>query len=115
MGHVVFKLILSALIIAVVTEVATKSSLLGGLIKSLPLISILSFIWLWRDTHDVAKVAALSESTFWFVLPTLPMFLVFPYLLRLGVGFEWALAASCAVTFVGYSATFALLQRFTVL
>jgi hypothetical protein len=50
----------------------------------LPLLSILAFIWLWRDTADTERIAALAQSTFWFVLPTLPMFLVLPVLLRSG-------------------------------
>jgi hypothetical protein len=53
----------------------------------LPLLSILAFIWLWRDTADTERIAALAQSTFWFALPTLPMFLVLPVLLRSGTGF----------------------------
>src|SRR6516162_6808536 len=67
------------------------------------LISILAFIWLWRDTSDTGPIAALSQSTFWFVLPTLPMFLVLPALLRGGVGFWAALGLSCVLTFVLYA------------
>ena len=60
------------------------------------LISISAMIWLWRDTGDNERIAALSEGTFWLVLPTLPMFLVLPAMLRNGFAFWTALAASCA-------------------
>src|SRR5690242_6683942 len=80
------------------------SPAIGAVILSLPLISILAFIWLWRDTSDTGAVAALSQSTFWFVLPTLPMFLVLPALLRNGAGFWPALGLSCLVTLLLYAA-----------
>ena len=77
---------------------------LGALILALPLLSILAFIWLWRDTADTERIAALAQSTFWFVLPTLPMFLVLPVLLRSGTGFWPALGLSCLLTVVLYAA-----------
>jgi hypothetical protein len=63
---------------------------------SLPLVSVLAFIWLWRDTGDTVRIAALAQSTFWFVLPSLPMFLVLPVLLRSGAGFWLSLALGSA-------------------
>jgi hypothetical protein len=68
-------------------------------------------IWLWRDTSDSELVAAHAQSTFWFVLPTLPMFILLPAMLRNGIGFWWALVASCAVTVALYSAMVWLLPR----
>jgi hypothetical protein len=70
--------------------------------RGITLISILATIWLWRDTGDNERIAALSERTFWLVLPTLPMFLVLPALLRNGFAFWTALAASCALTVALY-------------
>jgi hypothetical protein len=64
-----------------------------------------------RDTADVEEVAALAEATFWYVLPTLPMFLVLPAMLRNGIGFWLALGASCLLTIVLYAITMWLLQR----
>lgn len=61
-------------------------------------------IWLWRDTHDPIRMAAHAEATFWFVLPSLPMFLLIPLLLRLGFPFWIAIAAGCAVTILLYLA-----------
>ena len=98
MLYAVIKALLSGVVIAAASEVAKRSPAIGAVILSLPLISILAFIWLWRDTSDTGAVAALSQSTFWFVLPTLPMFLVLPALLRNGAGFWPALGLSCLVT-----------------
>ena len=108
------KTILSAIIIVVVTEVAKRSGLVGGLIKSLPLISLISFIWLYTETRDTAKVAALSVGTFWFVLPSLPFFLVFPMLLRQEVGFWESLGCSLLLMLVCYGFTFFVLSKFNI-
>jgi hypothetical protein len=102
MLYAITKAILSGAIILAASEVAKRSPTYGALILSLPFISILAFIWLWRDTGDNDRIAALSEGTFWLVLPTLPMFLVLPALLRTGVGFGIALAISCAMTMALY-------------
>jgi hypothetical protein len=102
MMYLVVKAALSGLIIMAVSEIARRSPAFGALVVSLPLISILAIIWLWRDTGDAEQIARLSESTFWFVLPTLPMFLVFPALLRHDIGFWPALLASCLVTVTLY-------------
>jgi hypothetical protein len=102
MLYLVVKAALSGAIIMLVSEVAQRRPALGALIVSLPLVSILSILWLWRDTGDSARIAAHAEATFWLVLPTLPMFLVLPALLRSGVDFRFALAASCALTVMLY-------------
>jgi hypothetical protein len=105
------KTLLSALMIVVVTETAKRSGFVGGLIKSLPLISLLSFIWLYFETKDVHKVAALSQSTVWFVIPTLPMFLLFAYLLQQNLDFWPSLGASIVCMFLCYGLTIFILGR----
>jgi len=111
MTYLIIKALLSGIIVMIVSEVARRSPGLGGLIASLPLVSILGIIWLWRDTSDIERIAAHAEATFWFVLPSLPMFLVFPAMLRNGIEFWIALAAGCALTIVLYLITFWLLPR----
>lgn len=114
MTYALVKVILSAALIALVSEVAKRSPALGALIASLPLISILGMVWLWRDTADPARLAAHSEATFWYVLPSLPMFLLLPALLRAGAPFWAALAAGAALTAALYALTAAILARFGV-
>ena len=114
MLYAVTKALLSGAIIAMASEVAKRSPALGAVIISLPLISLLTFIWLWRDTADKEAIATLAQSTFWFVLPTLPMFLVLPALLRSGFGFWSALAGSCALTVFLYFLAVWLLPKLGV-
>ncbi|MGE3529275.1 MAG: DUF3147 family protein [Methyloceanibacter sp.] len=114
MFYLAVKALLSGVIIAVVSEVAKRSPALGAMILSLPLVSILAFIWLWRDTSDTEGIAALAQSTFWFILPTLPMFLLLPMLLRNGAGFWPALGLSCLFTLILYAAMVWILARFGI-
>jgi hypothetical protein len=114
MLYAAIKALLSGVIIATVSEVAKRNPAIGAIILSLPLISILAFIWLWRDTNDTEGIASVAQSTFWFVLPTLPMFLVLPALLRGGVGFWAALGLSCLLTILLYAAMVWALGRFGV-
>jgi hypothetical protein len=104
MLYLVVKAALSAVIILLVSEIAKRSPGLGALIASLPLISVLGMIWLWQDTHDPVRMASHVEATFWFVLPSLPMFLIIPALLRQGLSFWLSLAIGCAVTIALYLA-----------
>ncbi|WP_294138503.1 DUF3147 family protein [Sphingomonas sp.] len=102
MLYLALKAIFSAIIIVAVSELAKRSPGLGALVASLPLVSVLGMIWLWRDTHDTARLAAHAGATFWFVLPSLPMFLLIPALLGRGWPFWLALLAGCALTVALY-------------
>ena len=114
MLYAAIKALLSGVIIAAASEIAKRNPAIGAVILSLPLISILAFIWLWRDTSDMERIAALSQSTFWYVLPTLPMFLVLPALLRSGTSFWPALGLSCLLTVLLYVVTVWTLGRFGI-
>jgi len=114
MLYLAAKAALSGLIIAVVSEVARRSPTLGALIVSLPLVSILGILWLWHDTSDAERIAAHAQSTFCYVLPTLPMFLLMPTMLRHGIGFWSTLAVCCVLTFVLYLATIWTLGKFGI-
>ena len=114
MLYLIAKAALSGIIIAVASEVARRYPGWGALILSLPLISLLAMAWLWRDTGDGERIASLAQGTFWLVLPTLPLFLILPALLRHGVGFWLALAISCALTILLYLLTVWLLPKFGV-
>ena len=96
------KAVASAIIIVIVSETARRKPGTGALIASLPLISVLGMIWIWRDTQDVMRLAEHSAATFWCVLPSLSMFLVIPALLERGVGFWPALVAGCVLTMTLY-------------
>ena len=102
MLYLLIKAGLSGIIIAVVSEVARKYPGFGALIASLPLVSLLGMIWLWRDTRDPIRLADHAGATFWYVLPSLPMFLLIPWLLRQGVAFWMALVLGCGLTIALY-------------
>jgi hypothetical protein len=112
MLYFLVKCTLSGIIIAVVSEIAKRSPAFGAVVASLPLVSLLAFLWLWRDTGDTERIAELAETTFWYVLPSLPMFLVMPAMLRVGMGFWISFVASCALTVVLYLLTAWVLQKF---
>ena len=104
MFYLIIKALLSGVIVAAVSEIAKRWPGLGGLVASLPLVSVLGMMWLWRDTHDPGRLAAHAEATFWFVLPSLPMFLLIPLALRRGAPFWPALLGGCTVTVALYLA-----------
>ena len=102
MLYLAIKAALSGIIIAIVSEVAKRYPGFGALIASLPLVSVLGMLWLWKDKPDPINMASHVEATFWFVLPSLPMFLLIPWLMRHGIAFYVALAIGCAVTIALY-------------
>ncbi len=104
MLYLALKALISGVIVAAVSEIAKRYPGLGGLVASLPLVSVLGMMWLWRDTHDPVRMAAHATGTFWFVLPSLPMFLLMPMLIRRGIGFWPALGAGCLLTMALYLA-----------
>ncbi len=112
MLYLIMKAAISGVIIAVVSEVARRSAGFGALIVSLPLVSILAMIWLWRDTHDPLRLAEHAGATFWYVLPSMPMFLLLPVLLKRGMPFYAALGAGCALTIVLYGLMILVGPRF---
>ena len=111
MIYLIVKAAVSGLIVALVSEIARRNPGAGGLLASLPLVSVLGMIWLWRDARDVAGMAAHAEATFWFVLPSLPMFLLIPWLLRNGLGFWPSLLLGCALTMALYATMLAFGPR----
>ncbi len=103
MLYLAVKALISGIIIAIVSEVAKRSPGLGALIASLPLVSVLGMMWLWHDTRDPVRLAAHAGATFWFVLPSLPMFLLMPVLLGRGWPFWVVLAIGCVLTVTLYA------------
>ena len=114
MIYLVVKALLSGMIIMAVSEIARRSPAFGALVVSLPLVSLLAIIWLWRDTKDVVRIANHAEATFWYVIPSLPMFLALPWMLRSGFSFWLALASSCLITVLLYGLTVIVATRFGV-
>jgi hypothetical protein len=114
MWYLILKAAISGVIVMAVSEIAKRSPAVGALVVSLPLVSILAILWLWRDTGDTTRIADHAEATFWYVLPSLPMFLAFPAMLRGGLNFWAALCLSCLLTVILYFLTILIAARFGV-
>ena len=106
------KALISGLLVAIAATIARRQPALGSLIVSLPLVSVLSMIWLWRDGASNEAMARYVSGTFWFFLPSMPMFLIIPALLRRGITFWPALGIGCAVTIALYLIMIAVAARF---
>jgi hypothetical protein len=98
----VLKIAVTALLVVAISEVSKRSSFVGALLASVPIVSVLAMIWLYTDTRDVAQVATLARSVFWLVLPSLVLFLLLPVLLQRGYHFYSSLAASIGATILVY-------------
>jgi hypothetical protein len=109
MTWLVTKYLLTAGMVVFISEVAKRSDKLGGLIASLPLITLLTLTWLFIENQSEEKIANHAYYTFWYVIPTLPMFLLFPYLLP-KIGFWLTMGASALLT-IGCFGLFALLMK----
>jgi hypothetical protein len=104
MWQYVFKVILTAAAVVAVAEVAKRSTFWAAAVASLPLTSLLAFVWLYVDTRSTERVADLSQGIFWLVLPSLTLFILLPLLLRGGLGFWLSLGVSCVATAAAYFA-----------
>ena len=113
MQYLILKYLLTAGVVVAVSEFAKRSDKLGGLIAALPLVTVLTLIWLYVEHQPTAKIANHAYYTFWYVMPTLPMFLLFPYLLP-KLGFWPTLAACVAFTILFFFVFATVLKQFGV-
>lgn len=114
MTQLVIKALVSGVLVAVASEAGKRSSLLGAILISLPLTSILALAWLYSDTHDATKVSDMSWSILWIVLPSVVFFVALPLMIRAGCGVPIAIVGAAAVTALAYWGWTLLLRRFGV-
>lgn len=110
MTYLIIKALLSGTVIAAVSELAKRNNLVASVVHSLPLTSLLAFVWIYAETRDAPLIGRHAFGTFWFVLPTLPMFLIMPWLVRKLGGFWPALGAGILLTIALYYLTLRLLK-----
>jgi hypothetical protein len=92
------KIVVTTALIVLISEIARRSSFLGAILASIPLVSVLAMIWLYVETKDAAKVSALATSVFWLVLPSLVLFIALPVLLKQGLNFYLSLGIAIGIT-----------------
>ncbi len=109
MTWIITKYLLTAGMVVFISEVAKRSDRLGGFIAALPLMTFLTLVWLYVENQTEEKIANHAYYTFWYVIPTLPMFLLFPYLLP-KLGFWATMGASTVVTVLCFG-LFALVMK----
>lgn len=114
MTFLIVKYAVTAFVIVLVSEVAKRSDRFGSLIASLPLVTVMVMIWLQLEKQPELKIANHAYYTFWYVLPTMPMFLLMPWMMRKGFGFWPALGAGCVLTIACFALAAILLKRFGI-
>ena len=102
MTYYLAKIAITATLIVVISEVAKRSTLVGAVLASIPLISVLAMFWLYIETKDTARVATLATSVFWLILPSLILFITLPFLLKQGMNFYPSITLSILATIVCY-------------
>ena len=113
MAWIVLKYLLTAGMVVLVSELAKRSDRLGGFVSALPLVTVLALTWLYLEKQPQEKIANHAWYTFWYVVPTLPIFLAFPALLP-RIGFWFTLLASVVITVVCFGLFALLLRRFGI-
>lgn len=82
-----YKLILSALVIAGISELAKQFPSLGGLIAAMPITTLLTLFWLNYETGDLQLIEKFTISVFWGIFPSIIFFLVAIYFFKKGFSF----------------------------
>ncbi len=111
MIYYIIKVLLSSVIIVAISEISKRSTLMGSIIASVPLVSLLAFIWMYIDTKDTVKIAELSQGIFWLVIPSLLFFILFPVLLKRNVEFWLSLGISLTLMVIGYFVMLFILKK----
>jgi len=114
LSYYLTKILVTTALVIVISEFAKRSSILGAILASIPLISVLAIIWLYMDTNSVEKVSALASSVFWLVLPSLAFFVSLPLLLKQDLNFYLSLSISIAITIGCYFAMIFTLNLFGI-
>ena len=114
MTYYLVKIVITTVLIVVISEIAKRSTFVGAILASVPLVSVLAMIWLYIDTKDVTRISSLSISVFWLVIPSLALFLSLPLLLKQGLNFYLSISISIGFTVGCYWIMVLALNRFGV-
>lgn len=102
MYYYILKIIITTVLIVLISEISKRSTLIGSILASIPLVSVLAMVWLYIDTENTKKIAELSTSIFWLVIPSLTLFISLPILLKKGLSFYISITLSMILTILAY-------------
>ena len=114
MAYYTLKIIITTLLIVAISEISKRSTFVGAILASVPIVSVLAMIWLYVDTKDISKVSSLSTSVFWLVLPSLVLFVTLPLLLKQNIDFYISISISTFVTILSYWLMISVLNHFGI-
>ena len=114
MVYYIIKIVITTLLIVLISEISKRSSFIGAVLASVPIVSVLAMIWLYVDTKNIEKVSTLSTSVFWLVIPSLALFISLPILLKWGINFYISMACSILITVVCYWLMVSILGHYDV-
>jgi len=114
MTHYLIKIAITTVLIVAISEIAKRSTFIGALLASLPIISLLALIWLYIDTKDIAKISTLAISIFWLVLPSLVLFISLPVFLKQGLHFYPSITISVGLTVCSYWLLITVLNNYGI-
>lgn len=96
------KVIISATLIVIISEISKKYHILGAILASIPLISFLAIVWMYIETKDVENIQLFSKNVFWLVLPSLSFFIIFPIMLKYKLNFWLSFSSSAGIMILIY-------------
>ena len=102
MAYYIVKIVITTILIVLISEISKRNSLIGAILASVPLVSVLAMMWLYIDTRNIEKISVLSTSIFWLVIPSLALFISLPLLLKQGIDFYLSMTLSILITIVCY-------------
>lgn len=114
MTYTILKVAITAILIVAISEISKRSSLIGAILASVPIVSVLAMVWLYQDTKDINKISELSMGIFWLVIPSLALFIALPLLLKQGVNFYLSLIISIGITATCYYLMVMMLEQFGI-
>ncbi|TKB11573.1 DUF3147 family protein [Desulforhopalus sp. IMCC35007] len=114
MTYYLIKIAITSSLIVLISEIAKRSTLIGAVLASVPLISVLAMFWLYYETKDTARVSNLATSVFWLILPSLALFVTLPILLKLGLSFYPSIVISLGATVISYFFMVFILHSFGI-
>jgi len=107
------KYFISAGVVVVISEATKRIGKLSCLLAAPPLITLLSMVWMYFEQAPESEISNQAWHTFWYVIPPLPMFLLFPFLLA-RFGFWLSMGLSVDLTIICFIFVIVAVKQFGI-